>query len=231
MPKKAVIPEVETEDIGHVTYAELFESASPGDREKMRLLKNQGMFSETEIVDLVLGRRAVVQMIFPTLWFRPKDILEQKDALIYLIRLILNKPCNGSEEIKLSGRDFELASYAFAEGLFTENIRSKSHRSFEKCLRYAKRQIRNLLNKHEEFQASASDQAMKIIRDTRKGQGSNDPQIRELCKLRELINAKIDERQKEVMGEKAFATIDFSVISQDLLNKLGLNPDGSKKVG
>lgn len=231
--------EAERRNSFHVLYESYYQSAAPEQKRNADLLREYGggLFTKEEIIDIVWGRKGAVRLLLPTIWFRPKEILEQADALIYLTRIVTGKKCNGSEQIKLNGRDFDLVSYAFTEGLRSENIRSDKKRSFEEALKYSRRRVKDLLNKCPELNGDQKYVPENL--GARVGQGSQDPQIRELKKL--LKSAKLDERQKaEVLSQietlqadklraKQREHIDFSVIDPRLLEKLGLNPDGSRK--
>lgn len=105
------------------------------------------LFSDEEIIDIVWGKTKLLHLLPATLWFRPRDILDQTDALIYLVKIVTGKRCDGSERILLSDLQFNLVVVSLAEGIYSENVSSKGVRSREACLRYAKQQVRNLLKK------------------------------------------------------------------------------------
>ena len=105
------------------------------------------LFTDEEIIDIVWGRNKLLHLLPRTLWFRPRDILDQADALTYLIKIVTGKKCDGSEQIVLSDLQFNLVAVSLAEGIYSENVSSKEPRTREQCLRYSKQQVRNLLKK------------------------------------------------------------------------------------
>ncbi len=230
---------VEQRNSLHRMYDSYYQSATPEQKHNADILLEygNGLFSKEEIIDIVWGRKGAVRLLLPTIWFRPKEILEQSDALIYLIRIVTGKKCDGSEKIELNGRDLDLISYAFAEGIHSENVRSEKKRSLIECQKYARRRVKDLLNKCTEL--NGNEKYVPGNLGSRVGQGSQDPQVRELNKLlrsaqmgaanRAEIQSQIETLQSEKIQEKQHEQIDFSLIPSELLRKLGLNPDGSRK--
>lgn len=122
---------------------------TPEQRRNADILKahRNKLFSDEEIIDIVWGKTKLLHLLPATLWFRPRDILDQTDALIYLVKIVTGKRCDGSERITLSDLQFNLVVVSLAEGIYSENVSSKGVRTRESCLRYAKQQVRNLLKK------------------------------------------------------------------------------------
>ncbi len=203
--------DVERRNSLHVLYESYYQSATPEQRRNADLLREygRGLFSKEEIIDIVWGRKGAVRLLLPTIWFRPKEILEQADALIYLIRIVTGKKCDGTERIELNGRDFDLVSYAFAEGLRSENIRSDKKRSFTEALKYSRRRVKDLLNKCPEL--NGNEKYVPENLGARVGQGSQDPQIRELYKL--LKTGDLDDQQRTAVLSE-IETLQLDVVSQ-----------------
>lgn len=122
---------------------------TPEQRRNADILKTHRnkLFSDEEIIDIVWGKTKLLHLLPATLWFRPRDILDQTDALVYLVKIVTGKRSDGSERILLSDLQFNLIAVSFAEGIYSENVTSKGVRTREACLRYAKQQVRNLLKK------------------------------------------------------------------------------------
>jgi hypothetical protein len=220
-------------------YGEYYQSATTEQKRNADLLREygNGLFSKEEIIDIVWGRKGVIRLLLPTIWFRPKDVLEQSDALIYLIRIVTGKKCDGSERIELNSRDFDVVAHAFADGLRSENIRSSKARSLNESIAYSRRRVKDLLNKSPEL--NGDEKYVPANFGARLGQGSQNPQVRELNKL--LKSSKLTEDQRaEILSQietvqtvharqKQRELINFSLIDPKLLEKLGLNADGSRK--
>lgn len=179
--KKQILKQLEREadKVRRKVMPELLEGyyhdpkTTPEQRRNADILKEHrnSLFSDEEIIDIVWGQTKLLHLLPGTLWFRPRDILDQPDALIYLIKIVAGKKCDGSERILLSHLQFNLVVVSFAEGIYSENVSSKGPRTRAACLRYAKKQVKNLLKKS--LRLNGGDKYVPENLGSRTGQGSN----------------------------------------------------------
>lgn len=192
------------------------------------------LFSDEEIIDIVWGRNKLLRLLPATIWFRPRDVLDQTEALIYLVKIVTGNKCDGSEKVELSDLQMNLVVLAFAEGLRSENITQEKKRSFEECLRYSRQQIKNILKKCPDLNGEKYSPAQLY---SRLGQGSKDSVILELSQRlntenldsaqRARLESQIETRRQELIHQREFKK-KMKRLPKSLYDRF-FNADGSWK--